>query len=98
MGIIDFERALWDDPLMEYYFSHFNQTSPFLEGYGKTTLTPSEKGRRALYDFYLDLIFCIECPFRQYEDLNHLQWARDNIKQGWSRFLASGDAYSPEIP
>jgi len=86
-GIIDFERALWGDPLMEHYFSHFSNTTAFLEGYGKGELTRAEDGRRALYDLYLDLILCIECSFRQYEDLNHLQWTRDNLEQGWSRFL-----------
>lgn len=91
-GIIDFERALWGDPLMEHYFSHFNKTAAFLEGYGIKALTPAEQGRRALYDLYLDLILCIECPFRQYEDRNHLQWARDNLEQGWRRFIGNGSS------
>lgn len=86
-GIIDFERALWGDPLMEHYFSHFCNTAAFLEGYGITQLTTAERGRRALYDLYLDLILCIECSFRQYEDVNHLQWTRNNMEQGWQRFL-----------
>ncbi|WP_138754293.1 phosphotransferase family protein [Paenibacillus sinopodophylli] len=90
-GIIDFERALWGDPLMEHYFSHFNLSPAFLEGYGLEELSPEQQRRRALYDLYLDLIFCIECAFRQYEDQEHLQWAQDNIVQGWERFLeASG--------
>ncbi|WP_053372510.1 phosphotransferase family protein [Paenibacillus sp. FJAT-27812] len=87
-GIIDFERALWGDPLMEHYFSHFNKTASFLKGYGIKSFTTGEQGRRALYDLYLDLIFCIECPFRQYEDRNHLQWAQNNMEQGWLRFIA----------
>lgn len=87
-GIIDFERSLWGDPLMEHYFSHFNQSASFFEGYGMAALTPAQQGRRALYDLYLDLILCIECPFRQYEDQDHLQWVQDNMEQGWNRFLA----------
>lgn len=31
-GIIDFERSLWGDPLMEHYFSHFNYTPGFIKG------------------------------------------------------------------
>lgn len=88
-GIIDFERALWGDPLMENYFSHFNQSASFLEGYGIGKLSPEQQSRRALYDLYLDLILCIECPFRQYEDQNHLRWVQDNMEQGWKRFLES---------
>jgi aminoglycoside phosphotransferase (APT) family kinase protein len=90
VGIIDFERALWGDPLMEHYFSHFNLSASFLEGYGLEQLTPEQQGRRALYDLYLDLIMAIECPFRQYEDMNHLQWAQQNMEQGWIRFLEAG--------
>lgn len=86
-GIIDFERALWGDPLMEHYFSHFNRSTAFLEGYGIGKLTAEQQNRRALYDLYLDLILCIECPFRQYEDQNHIRWAQDNMEQGWKRFL-----------
>ncbi|HTG68888.1 MAG TPA: aminoglycoside phosphotransferase family protein [Candidatus Udaeobacter sp.] len=87
-GIIDFERSLWGDPLMEFYFSHFHQSAPFLAGYGAAAFTPAQLGRRALYDLYLDLILCVECPFRQYEDHNHLQWVQDNMSKGWNRFLA----------
>lgn len=88
-GIIDFERTLWGDPLLEMYFSHFNNSKPFLEGYGIEELTPAQRSRRALYDLYLDLILYIECPYRLYTDNNHIQWARENAEQGWARFLAS---------
>lgn len=87
-GIIDFERALWGDPLMEFYFSRSHQSAPFMEGYGIAALTPAQQSRRALYDLYLDLILCVECPFRKYEDSNHLQWVHDNMEKGWKRFLA----------
>ncbi|CAM4500823.1 aminoglycoside phosphotransferase (APT) family kinase protein [Paenibacillus endophyticus] len=94
-GIIDFERALWGDPLMEHYFSHFNQSAAFLAGYGLKELSPEQLRRRALYDLYLDLIMCIECPFRQYEDEAHLQWAQDNVAQGWARFLEAAEHVRP---
>ncbi|MGM0884883.1 MAG: phosphotransferase family protein [Bacillota bacterium] len=87
-GIIDFERTLWGDPLMEMYFSHFINSQQFLEGYGIEELTPAQRSRRALYDLYLDLILYIECPYRFYTDKNHIQWARENAEQGWARFLA----------
>lgn len=34
-GIIDFERAIWGDPLMEVGFRSYGQTREFLNGYGK---------------------------------------------------------------
>ncbi len=91
-GIIDFERAMWGDPLMEHYFSHFNQSQAFRDGYG----VPEPDGkaasaRRALYDLYMDLIMLIECPYRQYEDEEHLNWAKQNAEQGWARFRGMTD-------
>lgn len=41
-AIIDFERSLWADPLMEHYFSHFNYTPGFVKGYGHAITTESE--------------------------------------------------------
>lgn len=86
-GLIDFERALWGDPLMEHFFSHFYRSGSFAEGYGMTVATINERKRRALYDLYLDLILWIECTYRQYEDKGHWNWARENMAQGWERFL-----------
>lgn len=86
-GLIDFERAIWGDPLLEVYFSHFNNSKSYLEGYGMTELTPSQRERRVLYDLYLDLILYIECSYRLYTDENHIHWTRDNLEQGWARFL-----------
>ncbi|WP_338551404.1 aminoglycoside phosphotransferase family protein [Paenibacillus sp. KS-LC4] len=86
-GIIDFERAMWGDPLMEHYFSHFNLSEAFLRGYGRGALTAEERIRRGLYDLYLDLIFVVECAYRKYSDQTHLKWARDNATEGWERFL-----------
>ncbi|MDQ0112405.1 phosphotransferase family protein [Paenibacillus harenae] len=86
-GIIDFERALWGDPLMEVYFGRFNHSTGFLQGYGIGELTSAEKNRKALYSLYLDLILAIECAYRLYEDGGHIAWTRDNLAQGWQQFL-----------
>lgn len=86
-GIIDFERAMWGDPLMEHYFSHFNLSETFLRGYGREGLTAEEQIRRGLYDLYLDLILLIECAFRKYSDETHVEWASSNAADGWERFL-----------
>ncbi|MNU73976.1 methylthioribose kinase [compost metagenome] len=83
-GIIDFERAFWGDPLIEFYFGRFSRTPAFEQGYGRTISTDSERRRRVLYNFYLDLILVIESYFRQYEDQNHINWTLENFETGYN--------------
>lgn len=68
-GIIDFERALWADPLMESQFRAlaFGGVSECMRGYGKTAFTREEDERCHLYTLYLALVMKIECYYRQYE-------------------------------
>ncbi|WP_440111268.1 phosphotransferase family protein [Paenibacillus sp. QZ-Y1] len=88
-AIIDFERSLWADPLMEHYFSHFNNTPGFLRGYGQVITTESELKRRSLYDLYFDLALRIECNYRQYDNQEHIQWTIHNLEEGIKRFQLS---------
>lgn len=67
-GIIDFERCLWADPLMEYGFRTFDKQEAFFEGYGISALSGAEYQRARWYDIYLFLIWCSEGAYRQYED------------------------------
>ncbi|WP_256758938.1 phosphotransferase family protein [Cohnella sp. WQ 127256] len=90
-GIIDFERAIWGDPLMEHYFSRFNPSEPFRRGYGLFPTEPSQIARRKLYDLYLDLILFVECAYRKYENEGHVNWAYDNLKQGLERFVNAAE-------
>jgi aminoglycoside phosphotransferase (APT) family kinase protein len=78
-GLIDFERALWGDPLMEYYFSHFTPSPAFRQGYGLFLTEPSQLARRELYDLYFDLILYIECAYRKYNNKEHVKWTYDNL-------------------
>lgn len=82
-GIVDFERAFWGDPLIEYYFGKIGRSAAFDEGYGRGVSTESERVRRELYDLYLDLILVIECDYRKYEDQSHIQWTRNNFVEGF---------------
>lgn len=82
-GIVDFERAFWGDPLIEYYFGKMGHSVAFEEGYGRGIVTEGERDRRDLYDLYLDLLLVIECYYRKYEDQNHIQWTRDNFAEGF---------------
>ena len=76
-GIIDFERALYADPLMEYLFSQGRESNiDYLKGYGKTEFTEDEIIRRSLYSIYMYLIMVVECPYRQYENDWQMNWAK----------------------
>ncbi|WP_339283567.1 aminoglycoside phosphotransferase family protein [Paenibacillus sp. FSL R5-0486] len=88
-AIIDFERSLWADPLMEHYFSHFNYTPGFVKGYGYAITTESELKRRSLYDLYFDLVLRIECAYRQYDNQEHVNWTIHNLEEGIERFRLS---------
>ncbi len=79
-GIIDHERALWGDPLMEVNFIHYDPHSAFAAGYGSPMLhTPAQRTRRALYSLYLFLIMVIECTYRQYPSNGQERWAREQL-------------------
>jgi len=87
-GIIDFERALWGDPLIEHYFSNKANSKSFVEGYGKyEQLTHNERQRLAYYNLYLDLIMYIECAFRGYTNKDHVEWAKRNVAEGIATFM-----------
>lgn len=79
-GIIDFERALYGDPLMEHGFMELHPE--FLSGYGKSELeAPKGQVRRRLYNLYLFLIMSIEGYYRHYTDPWAEQWGRAKAKE-----------------
>lgn len=84
-ALIDFERSMWADPLMEHYFSHFSNTEAFQRGYGKTDWTDNERRRRWLYDLHTALIQLIECWYRNYENPDHIGWATSEFQRTWER-------------
>ncbi|WP_440962117.1 phosphotransferase family protein [Paenibacillus nitricinens] len=87
VALIDWERALWGDPLMEYYFRYIENSEHFCRGYGDSFDSPNECARKKLYDLYIDLIYFIECYSRKYDSQGHLKWAHDNLLEGWKRFM-----------
>jgi aminoglycoside phosphotransferase (APT) family kinase protein len=83
-GILDFERALWADPLMEAQFRalFFGQgITPSLRGYGKTTFTAAEDQRNYLYVLHLALVMNIECYYRHYDTDHVFNMSRQFISQ-----------------
>lgn len=92
VSVIDWERALWGDVLMEYYFRHFENSQAFIKGYAISFDSPNELARIKLYDLYLDLILMIECYSRQYKDEGHVRWASDNLQHSWQQFISGTTA------
>lgn len=81
-GLIDFERVLWADPLIEVVFSNLNPDSPAAQGFGGNVLrTEPERRRRLLYNTYLYLIMVIEVYYRRYENDWQINWATERLKE-----------------
>jgi len=81
-GLIDFERALWGDYLVEANFGAFGVNPSFLRGYGEDMpYSANQKTRRSLYNIYLYLIMVIECYFRKYANDQQEKWARQKLIQ-----------------
>lgn len=69
-ALIDFERAVWGDPLMEYPFGLLRNNRNFLTGYANFIFDNSDvsvKIRRAIYNLYHHLIVVIEKPYRGFK-------------------------------
>ena len=84
-GIVDPDRALWGDPLMEFYFrSLANVSEAWQAAYRQACAeasiphpldVPGAARRLALYDLYLALVMVIEVAFRGY-GTEHEAWVR----------------------
>lgn len=80
-GIIDFERALWAEPLMEAQFRPLfgeGVTHPMI-GYGKTTFTEAEEQRCQLYSLHLALVMHVACYYRNYATDEIFNFSREYI-------------------
>ena len=79
IGLIDWERAMYGDPLMEDRFRSHSRSHHFLEGYGVKGFSESENVRLAWYDVYLYLIMMVEGAYRGYETDALYQWAKSQF-------------------
>ncbi|WNM24407.1 phosphotransferase family protein [Demequina capsici] len=81
VALIDHERALYGDPLIEAGFTgvdlpDFGDPSDFMRGYGLEELTPAEQTRRRLYSAYVLVLMIVETAYRRYPDDGQYHWAR----------------------
>lgn len=89
-GIIDFERALWADELMEVGFRTYEYNENFFAGYGREALSKSEKRRALWYDLFLFQIARLECDYRQYDNRWAYDWSGEMIPK-WVAELEKTD-------
>ena len=82
-GIIDWERAMWAEGLMEDRFRFHCVSNAFQEGYGDGPLTQSQQIRSHWYDVYLYLIMMFEVTYRQYETMDQYHWVHGLFEQVW---------------
>ncbi len=91
VAIIDHERALYGDPLIEAGFTGsevpaFGDSSAFIRGYGRGPATGSERVRRRLYCLYLVLIMTIETAYRNFPGTDNYDWARGRLDETMALF------------
>jgi len=79
-GMLDLERALWADPLMESQFAPHELRPELLAAYGPIDRdSSSARCRRAAYTLYLHVVMAIEGAYRQYPDDFIGDWARSQL-------------------
>ena len=84
-GIIDWERSLWGDPLLEVGFRTFGSNREFMAGYGKETLTETEERRALWYDIYMAVLQTLECEYRRYETMEMYERGTGLLQRQMSR-------------
>lgn len=89
-GLIDWERAMWADPLMEVKFNTHELNKDFLKGYGIRSLSTSQKIRCLWYDVYLYLIMMNEVTYRQYDNDDQYHWVKNLFQQSWNNLSKMG--------
>lgn len=81
-GIIDFERCLWADALMEVGFRSYEHNPSFFQGYGIEELNQEEKRRARWYDVYLALLWCLETDYRGYDNRDFYHMGCRAVQEG----------------
>ncbi|MBR1929922.1 MAG: aminoglycoside phosphotransferase family protein [Lachnospiraceae bacterium] len=101
VGLIDWERSMWGDPLMEDRFRFHTVNQDFLKGYGYrdsqgdvVELSHAEQIRCKWYDVYLYLIMMFEVFYRQYATQDQYEWVKGMFLPIWEELRQEtvGDA------
>ena len=90
-GIIDFERCLWADELMEVGFRTYGFEQAFFDGYGMPALDEEQTYRAKWYDIYLFLINSLESDYRGYTDRGISRWGSEMLVKWVEEIKTMGD-------
>lgn len=82
-GIIDWERAMWGEALMDEPFRHHKRNPDLLEGFGIKELSKAELKRMFWYDVLLYLTMMTEVFYREYEDDGQYKWTKMLFEEVW---------------
>lgn len=92
-GLIDWERALWGDPLMEDRFRRHTRNESFLKGFGLEKISERQMRRILWYDILLYLTMMTEGEYRQYEDDGQYRWIAPFFKASLEELLGEKIKY-----
>ncbi len=84
-GIIDWERAMWGEALMDEPFRHHKRNPQLLEGFGVEELSEAELRRIFWYDVLLYLTMMTEVFYREYEDDGQYHWTKGLFEEVWKK-------------
>lgn len=98
-GLLDWERALWGEVLMEERFRAYNDIPAFYEGFfedfGRSEFTESELKRLKWYDIWMDFASMNERYFRMYDpelaDSREIRW-KARFLQHWQQLTGKPEA------
>ena len=82
-GIIDWERAMWGEALMDEPFRYHKRNTDLLEGFGVGEFTEAEIRRIFWYDVLLYLTMMTEVFYREYEDDGQYKWTKMLFEEVW---------------
>lgn len=84
-GIIDWERAMWGEALMDEPFRYHKLNPELLAGFGAKELSDSELRRIFWYDVLLYLTMMTEVFYREYEDDGQYHWTKGLFEEVWKK-------------
>jgi len=87
-GIIDYERAIYGDVLLEPVCGFLLHNYAFMNSFfGRAYLEDDEKIRAIIYRIYLFIIMITECSFRQYPWEDSDKWAREQLGEAFEELM-----------
>lgn len=90
VSVLDWERALFGDPLMEDRFRRYSRNPLFFQGVGINTPTESQLRRMLWYDILIFSTMMTEVYYRAYETDEQYHWAKGLFSESWRDLFPEG--------